>query len=90
MKIKPRVKFTDKGHLLVDVPYKHGSVTWALNFNQNKCDWILFQKPEHYSPERVRMDHRNILSGKKLRAQMISKAAATHNYTALDKLRAVR
>lgn len=90
MNIKTKVKFSDKGHLLVDVPYKNGNVTWALNFNNNKCEWLLFQKPDQYSPERVTLDHKNILRGKKLRSKMISKAAASHNYTALGKLRAVK
>ena len=28
--MKPRVKITNKGQVLVTVPYKHGEVTWAL------------------------------------------------------------
>lgn len=88
MKIKTRVKFTDKGHLLVDVPYKHGNVTWALNFHRDRFDWILFQKPDKYSPDRVTAVHKNILNGKKLRSQLISKAAASHQYSVLDKIRA--
>jgi len=88
MKIKTRVKFSDKGHLLVDVPYKHGNVTWALNFHRNHFDWILFNKPDKYSPTRVTLDHHSILNGKKLRSQMISKAAASHQYGVLDKIKA--
>ena len=87
MHIKMTVKFSEKGHLLVDLPYKHGSVTWALNFNSNKMEWILFQKPGIYSPARVLNDHRTILHGKKLRMKMIAKSSATHQYTILEKLR---
>ena len=91
---KTKVKFNDKGHLLVDVPYKNGSVTWGLGFAQGpggvvKMDWILYDKPENYNPKRVTNDHRFILSGKKLRAKMIKKAAAKHRYSILDKLKTV-
>ena len=30
---KTVVKFNEKGQLLVDVPYKNGSVTWGLSIN---------------------------------------------------------
>ena len=90
MRIKLTVKFSDKGHLLVDLPYKHGHVTWALNFNNNKMDWILFHSPTNYNPERVRVDHIHILSGQRLKTKMMSAAAATHKYTVLSKLRTVQ
>lgn len=90
MTVKPNVKFSNKGQLFVDVPYKNGMVTWAVNFHNSKCEWILFDKPEKYSPDRVSTAHKNILKGKKLRSLMISKAAATHSYVALEKLKSVR
>ena len=85
------VKFNEKGQLLVDVPYKNGEVTWGLSFNPNgKTDWILFDKPEQYNPDRVANDHKFILSGKKLRIQMIKKAAAKHKYVVLEKLKKIK
>lgn len=86
---KIKVKFNEKGQLLVDVPYKNGKVTWGLIINpsNNKMDWILFDKPDHYNPKRVTNNHIHILDGKKLRAKMIKKAAAKHRYSILDKLK---
>ena len=47
---KTVVKFNEKGQLLVDVPYKNGSVTWglAINPSNSKMDWILYDKPVNY------------------------------------------
>ena len=86
---KTVVKFNEKGQLLVDVPYKNGSVTWGLSINpsNSKMDWILYDKPENYNPKRVTNDHKYLLAGKKLRAKMIKKAAAKHRYGILDKLK---
>jgi hypothetical protein len=87
--MRPSVKFNKKGQALVKVAYKHGEVTWALTgiSNTGKFDWILFEKPDNYNPDRVTNDHKYILSGKKLRAQLISTAAASHSFIALDALK---
>lgn len=87
--MRPKVKFNKKGQALVKVAYKNGEVTWALGgINPNgKFDWILFEKPDQYNPERVTNDHKFILGGKKLRAQLIAKAAASHSFIALDALK---
>ena len=84
---KIKVNFNEKGFLLVDVPYKNGKVTWGLTINNNKMDWVLFDKPDNYNPKRVTNDHKYMLAGKKLRAKMIKKAAAKHRYGILDKLK---
>lgn len=91
MAINTKVKFNDKGQIFVNVPYKNGEVTWGLSFNPNgKTDWILYDKPEQYNPDRVANDHKSILAGKKLRHKMIKKAAAKHSYSVLQKLKAIK
>lgn len=86
--MKAKVKFNKKGQAFVKVPYKNGEVTWALDISpQGKFDWILFEKPDNYNPSRVTNDHKFILSGKKLRAQVLAKAAASHSFIALEKLK---
>jgi hypothetical protein len=85
--MRPKVKF-EKGKPFVKVAYKNGEVTWALDIDpKGKFDWILFEKRDQYNPDRVAKDHKFILNGKKLRAQLIAKAAASHSFTALAKLK---
>lgn len=86
--MRPRVKFTDKGQPLVVVSYKTGQVTWGLDIGPHgKFNWFIYDKAPQYSPARIKRDHEYILSGKKLRAQLIAKAAASHSFTALAKLK---
>ena len=85
--MKPRVKITNKGQVLVTVPYKHGEVTWALDWKDTKTyGWLLFEKQAMYNPESVTKFHAGILSGKKLRLQILKKAAASHDYVTLKKI----
>lgn len=84
--MRPKVKF-EKGKPFVKVPYKNGEVTWALNLAGGKFEWLLFEFPENYNPARVTKDHKFILGGKKLKAQLLSTAAATHSFSALAALR---
>ena len=89
--MKPRVKFNKKGQAFVKVPYKNGIVTWALDISpQGRFDWILFEKPDNYNPARVTNDHKFILQGKKLKAQLLSTAAASHSFIALEKLKKLK
>jgi hypothetical protein len=84
--MRPKVKF-EKGKPFVKVAYKNGEVTWALNLSGGKFEWLLFEFPENYNPARVTNDHKFILNGKKLKAQLLSTAAATHSFGALAALK---
>jgi len=84
--MRPKVKF-EKGKPFVKVAYKNGEVTWALNLAGGRFEWILFEWRDQYNPERVTKDHKHILAGKKLRAQLIAKAAASHSFSALNSLK---
>jgi len=89
--MKPKVKFNKKGQAFVKIPYKNGIVSWALDITpQGKFDWMLFEKPDNYNPKRVTNAHRLILQGKKLKEQLLSTAAASHSFNALEKLKKVK
>lgn len=75
---KVKVKF-EGADALVSLPYKNGYVTWKTDWNsQQTFRWIMFNKPEHYQPDRVGACHSQRLNGKKLRAQILRSTAAAH------------
>lgn len=76
---------TENDRVFVVVPYKNGTVTWALDWSPRVCRdrWSLAIRSSHYNPDRVTRAHEQFLRGKWLRRKLIKYAAASHKFNML-------